>query len=150
VPQCNCGLAGDVESFASLTGIRKNLLPYWLTRFPGHELASMPLDAAAKKVRSLAEAEDPLALAIFGQQAVALGRIFTTAGAFTDPSAYFVGGGVVETSVRFREWFLQRVRDNTLLHDEQKAIAQFALVPELDMAGARGSALAAAAYVQAL
>ena len=37
-PVCNCGLAGDGESIASLTGIEKNLLPYWLTRFPGHEL----------------------------------------------------------------------------------------------------------------
>src|SRR5262245_31440270 len=34
VPLCNCGQAGDVESFASLTGIQHNLLPYWLTRFP--------------------------------------------------------------------------------------------------------------------
>src|SRR5215470_11804164 len=38
VPVCNCGLPGDAESFASLTGITKNLLPYWLTRFPGHQL----------------------------------------------------------------------------------------------------------------
>ena len=37
-PVCNCGLAGDGESFASLTGIQKNLLPYWLTRYPGHAL----------------------------------------------------------------------------------------------------------------
>jgi predicted NBD/HSP70 family sugar kinase len=47
VPSCNCGLSGDAESFASLTGITRNLLPYWLTRFPGHELAILPIDAAA-------------------------------------------------------------------------------------------------------
>ena len=35
VPACNCGLRGDVESFASLSGIEQNLLPYWLTRYPG-------------------------------------------------------------------------------------------------------------------
>ena len=39
IPQCNCGFEGDVESIASLTGIKKNLLPYWLTRFPDHPLA---------------------------------------------------------------------------------------------------------------
>ena len=39
VPACNCGLYGDAESVASLTGIEKNLLPHWLTRFPDHELA---------------------------------------------------------------------------------------------------------------
>ncbi|MBO0837032.1 MAG: ROK family protein, partial [Actinobacteria bacterium] len=32
LPRCNCGLAGDAESVASLTGIEKNLLPYWLTQ----------------------------------------------------------------------------------------------------------------------
>ncbi|MGI8867787.1 MAG: ROK family protein [Mycobacteriales bacterium] len=144
IPACNCGLTGDVESFASLTGIKKNLLPYWLTRFPGHELAKLPVDEAAKRVRSLGESGDPLARAIFTQQAEALGRIFTIAGAFSDPGAYFVGGGVVETSVDFREWFLSTVRANTVLHVEQAAVAQFVLVPELDMAGARGSAIAAA------
>ncbi|HEV3504985.1 MAG TPA: ROK family protein, partial [Actinomycetes bacterium] len=38
LPTCNCGFVGDAESFASLTGIEKNLLPYWLTRFENHEL----------------------------------------------------------------------------------------------------------------
>ena len=38
-PSCNCGQQGDVESVASLTGIERNLLPYWLTRYEGHELA---------------------------------------------------------------------------------------------------------------
>jgi predicted NBD/HSP70 family sugar kinase len=66
VPGCNCGLSGDVESFASLTGIQKNLLPYWLTRYPEHELATQPVARAAKLVRGYAEDGDPLALAIFG------------------------------------------------------------------------------------
>ena len=34
LPSCNCGQFGDAESVASLTGITRNLLPYWLTRFP--------------------------------------------------------------------------------------------------------------------
>src|ERR1700751_1044511 len=32
-PACNCGQWGDAESIASLTGIQKNLLPYWLSRY---------------------------------------------------------------------------------------------------------------------
>jgi glucokinase len=40
-PRCNCGFVGDAESVASLTGIENNLLPYWLTRFDGHELGRM-------------------------------------------------------------------------------------------------------------
>ena len=35
VPECNCGFLGDVESVASLTGIERNLLPYWLDALSG-------------------------------------------------------------------------------------------------------------------
>ncbi|HEY4464833.1 MAG TPA: ROK family protein [Streptosporangiaceae bacterium] len=144
LPECNCGQACDVESVASLTGIEKNLLPYWLTRFEGHELGrGVPLGKAAKLVRRYGEDGDPLALKIFDQQAMALGQLFTIAANFTDPGAYFVGGGVVEASSRFRDWFLGRVRDFTTLRAEQAQVAEFALVPDLDMAGARGSAVAA-------
>jgi glucokinase len=144
LPHCNCGFDGDAESVASLTGIEMNLLPYWLTRFKGHELEKAPSAAkAAMAVRSLGEKGDPLARKIFEQQAMAIGRLFTIAANFTDPSAYFVGGGVVETTPEFREWFLAKVRENTILRDEQARAARFALVPDLDMAGARGAALAA-------
>jgi predicted NBD/HSP70 family sugar kinase len=143
VPRCNCGFDGDAESVASLTGIEKNLLPYWLSRYPGHELARAPLSDAAKLVRSYGEKGDEMARRIFEQQAMAIGRLFTIAANFTDPGAYFVGGGVVETSPEFREWFMARVRENTILREEQARVARFALVPDLDMAGARGAALAA-------
>ena len=43
----------------------------------------------------------------------------------------------------FRDWFLESVRTATSLRDEQRAAARFAVVADLDMAGARGSALAA-------
>lgn len=144
VPRCNCGFAADVESVASLTGIERNLLPYWLERYPQHELhAAGSLSKAARLVRGLGERRDPLAVKIFEQQAMALGRLFTIAANFIDPSAYFVGGGVVEASAEFRQWMLAAVRRNTILRPEQERRATFALVPDLDMAGARGSAIAA-------
>ena len=143
VPVCNCGLPGDAESFASLAGITKNLLPYWLTRFPGHELGEREPAVAAKLVRALGEAGDPMALEIFGQQAIAIGRLLSIAANFTDPHTYFLGGGVVEASSAFRDWFLTRVREHTDLREEQQQAATFAVVPDLDMAGARGAAIAA-------
>lgn len=142
-PVCNCGFTGDAESVASLTGIGKNLLPYWLTRFPGHPLAEVSPARAAKLVRGYAESGDPLALKIFEQQAMALGRLFTITANITDPDAYFLGGGVVETAPAFREWFFRKVREHTILRAEQRDRSAFALVPHLDMAGARGSAVAA-------
>jgi predicted NBD/HSP70 family sugar kinase len=150
VPRCNCGFVGDVESVASLTAIENNLLPYWLTRYPGHELGQVGnLTKAAKLVRSFGEKGDPLARKVFEQQAKAIGRLFTIAANFTDPDAYFVGGGVVESLPEFRDWFLAEVRDNTALKEEQARVARFALVPDRDMAGARGAALAALESIQA-
>jgi len=145
LPRCNCGFVGDAESVASLTGIEKNLLPYWLTRFEGHELGGLPsLAEAARFVRRYGERGDPMALEIFRQQAMALGRLFTIAANYSDPSTYFLGGGVVEAAPAFRDWFLATVREHTLLREEQARVASFALVPDLDMAGARGAAIAAA------
>jgi predicted NBD/HSP70 family sugar kinase len=143
VPRCNCGQYGDVESFASLTGITQNLLPYWLTRFPEHELNGVDPVKAARAVRGYGERFDPLAMKIFEQQAQALGRLFSIASNVTDPHAYFVGGGVVEAAPEFRAWFLRTVEESTVLREEQRQVAQFAVVPDLDMAGARGSAIAA-------
>jgi glucokinase len=143
LPQCNCGFTGDAESVASLTGIEKNLLPYWLTQYEGHDLTAEPLPKAAKLVRAYGEKGDPLALRIFEQQAMAIGRLFTIAANFTDPHAYFLGGGVVEAAAHFSDWFLATVRQHTLLRAEQERVALFDLVPDRDMAGARGAAIAA-------
>ncbi len=148
VPSCNCGLNADAESVASLTGIVRNLLPYWLARFPGHELADAPVTKAAKLVRGYAERGDKMALEIFRQQAMAVGAVFSIAAKFTDPDTYFVGGGVIEAAPHFRDWFLATVRESTSLLAEQAQVAEVTLVPDLDMAGARGSAIAAAEWIQ--
>lgn len=143
VPLCACGNRADAESVASLAGIVRNLLPYWLDRYPSHPLHELPLGDAAREVRTYGVQGDEMALKLFEQQAMALGRLFTIAANFTDPTAYFVGGGVVDSPPHFRGWFLDRVQAHTILREEQAAVAHFALVPDLDMAGARGSAFAA-------
>ena len=150
LPVCNCGFVGDAESVASLTGIQRNLLPYWLTRFENHELSRVAdTKEAAKLVRAYGEREDPLAMRIFEQQAMAIGRLFTIAANYSDPDTYFLGGGVVETTPKFRQWFLAKVREHTALREEQARVATLALVPDLDMAGARGAAIAALDALQA-
>jgi len=143
LPHCNCGFDGDLESVASLSGIQNNLLPFWLTQYPSHPLASLPTIAAAKEVRGYAQRGDEMSLKIFEQQAMAIGRMFTIAANFTDPDGYFVGGGVVEAEPHFRDWFLDTVQQHTALRVEQRDVAEFLVVSDLDMAGARGSAMAA-------
>jgi predicted NBD/HSP70 family sugar kinase len=143
IPGCNCGNLGDAESIASLSAIGRNLLPYWLTRYPDHELAGINPTAAAKLVRSHAERGDPMARAIFAQQAMAIGRLFTIVSNVTDPDAYFIGGGVVETTPELRKWFVGLTTEHTMLREEQQRVSSFAEVPDLDMAGSRGAALVA-------
>ena len=104
------GSSGDVESIASLTGIRHNLLPYWLTRYPDHELANTPDRRSREGAPHLRRSGDEMARKVFEQQAMAIGRLFTIAANFTDPNAYFVGGGVVEAAPEFRDWYLSVVR----------------------------------------
>ena len=143
LPRCNCGFDGDLESIASLSGIQNNLLPFWLTRYRSHPLAALPVVAAAKEVRGYAQRGDEMALKIFEQQAMAIGRMFTIAANFTDPDGYFIGGGVVEAEPHFRDWFLDTVQQHTALRVEQREVTEFLVVSDLDMAGARGSAMAA-------
>jgi predicted NBD/HSP70 family sugar kinase len=123
-------------------------LPFWLTRYPQHPLADVEPGIAAKQVRDYGERGDELAGRIFDQQATAIGRLFTITANVLDPDAYFVGGGVTDTGVRFRTAFVERVRAATQLRAEQANVATFAIVPDLDMAGARGSALAALSAIR--
>ena len=81
---------------------------------------------------------------MFGQQAKAIGKLFTIAANFTDPAAYFLGGGVVEAAPALPAVVPQhRPGAHRSCGAEQKAVATFALVADLDMAGARGAAVAA-------
>ena len=75
-PLCNCGRTGDLESLCSLTGIDRNILPHFLPRYPGHELAKLDPHEAAKLVRGLADKGDPLCKEVFRVQAHALGLFF--------------------------------------------------------------------------
>ena len=87
-----------------------------------------------------------MALEIFEQQAMR-SAVFTIAANFTDPDVYFVGGGVVErppTSATGSSAARRRSRPVP----SSSTSPSSRLVPDLDMAGARGSAVAAAKWVQ--
>lgn len=141
VPKCNCGQEGDAESWASLMGIRNNLLPFLLPKYPNHPLWQVEEKDGerAKRVRSFGEDEDEFARLIFKKQAMALALLFNITMEFLDLDAFFVGGGVMQTKPEFREWFLKVLRDHLPLRDEQKGV-RIEVAPDGDMAGARGAA----------
>lgn len=143
-PVCNCGRVGDLESLCSLTAIGKTLLPYFLPKFPGHELGAIEdLSQAAKKVRGMAERGDALCKEIFRVQAHALGLFFDEMINTFDPDALIIGGGALETAKEFQDWFIGEVRAAMPDQREEQAGIPIVVMPNGDTAGARGAAIEA-------
>jgi glucokinase len=143
-PRCNCGRIGDLESLCSLTAISQTLLPRFLRKYPGHELASSPdLLQAAKRVRGLAERGDPMCRDIFRVQAHALGLFFDEMVNTFDPDALIVGGGAVETSDAFQRWFIDEIRAGMPPQRQEQTDIPIHVMPNGDTAGARGAAIEA-------
>jgi glucokinase len=142
-PNCNCGRVGDLESLCSLTAIEKNILPYFLPKFPGHELSKVDLHTAAKAVRGLADKGDALCKEVFRVQAHALGLFFDEMINTFDPDALIVGGGALETSKEFQDWFLGEIRKAMPKQREEQMQLPIYVMPNGDTAGARGAAIEA-------
>jgi glucokinase len=142
-PECNCGRTGDLESLCSLTGIERNILPYFLPRYPGHELAKVDLHQAAKLVRGLAEKGDALSKEVFRVQAHALGLFFDEMVNTFDPDAFIVGGGALETGKPFQDWFMAQIRIAMPNQRQEQAGIPIYVMPNGDTAGARGAAIEA-------
>lgn len=140
-PQCNCGRVGDLESLCSLTGIRQTLLPHFLRRYPDHPLQGVEPAAAAMRVRGLADGGDAMSLDIFRVQAHALGLFIDQMVNLLDPEGFLIGGGALEASPPFREWFMREVRNGMPRQREEQASVRIELMPNGDTAGARGAAL---------
>jgi len=142
-PHCNCGRTGDLESLCSLGAIERNILPYFLPRYPGHELGKQDPHQAAKFVRGLADKGDALCRDIFRVQAHALGLFFDEMVNTFDPDALIVGGGALEASKEFQQWFVQEVRVGMGAQREEQANIPIHVMPNGDTAGARGAAIEA-------
>jgi len=142
-PLCNCGRTGDLESLCSLTAIERNLLPYYLPKYPGHQLGEMDLHQAAKAVRGLADEGDAMCKEVFRVQAHALGLFFDEMVNTFDPDALIVGGGALETSQRFQQWFMAEIRAAMPSQREEQVNIPIHVMPNGDTAGARGAAIEA-------
>lgn len=145
-PPCNCGRVGDLESLCSLTAIRRTLLPFFLARNPGHELAGLDEHQAAKKVRGLAERGDAMCREIFRIQAHALGLFFDEMVNTFDPDALIVGGGAIETGEAFQQWFIGEIRAAMPPQRREQADIPIHIMPNGDTAGARGAAIDALTF----
>jgi predicted NBD/HSP70 family sugar kinase len=142
-PECNCGRTGDLESVCSLTAIERTLLPYFLPRYPGHELGKIDLHTAAKLVRGMAEKGDALSRDVFRVQAHGLGLFFDEMINTFDPDALIVGGGAIETGTEFQQWFIGEIRAGMPPQRDEQVGIPIHIMPNGDTAGARGAAIEA-------
>jgi len=140
---CNCGRVGDLESLCSLTAIERNILPYLLPRYSGHELARLDVHQAAKLVRGMADKGDEMSKEVFRIQAHALGLFFDEMINTFDPDALIVGGGAIEASPEFQRWFVEEIRAGMPPQREEQAGIPIHIMPNGDTAGARGAAIEA-------
>ena len=141
-PVCNCGRLGCLESVCSLTAIERDFLPYFLSRYPDHELGKLgDLHKASKLVRGMAERGDPMAREIFRVQANAMGLFFDQMVNTFDPDALIVGGGALETGIEFQTWFLDQIRAGMPTQRSEQADIPIHVMPNGDTAGSRGAAL---------
>jgi glucokinase len=143
MPKCNCRRVGDLESLCSLGGIERNILPYLLKKSPGHELASVDANTAAKRVRGMADRGDALCKEVFRIQAHAAGLFFDEMINTFDPDALIVGGGALEASAGFQKWFMDEIRLGMPDQREEQAGIPIYVIPNGDTAGARGAAIEA-------
>jgi predicted NBD/HSP70 family sugar kinase len=143
-PRCNCGRLGCLESLCSLTAIERDFLPYFLPKYPGHELGQAAnMNQAAKMVRGRADKGDPMCREIFRVQAHALGLFFDEMVNTFDPDALIVGGGAIETSAEFQKWFLAEIHKGMPTQREEQVDIPIYIMPNGDTAGARGAAIEA-------
>jgi predicted NBD/HSP70 family sugar kinase len=151
VPECNCGRLGDLEAVCSLTAIGKTYLPYFLPKYPGHELGRYEEPRqAAKYVRGLAEKGDPMCVEIFRAQAHGLGLFFDEMINTFDPDALIVGGGAIETGPAFQKWFVEEIHAGMPAQREEQIDIPIHIMPNGDTAGSRGAAIEALRFARHL
>ena len=96
VEQCNCGLHGCLEQYASATGIIRmgkanNKNPKWKDS-PIYNMTKL----TGKDVTDGANAKDPLCTAILQRAMTYLGEALATIADVVNPEAILIGGGVSE------------------------------------------------------
>jgi glucokinase len=125
---CACGASGCLEAVASGASIARRY-----QRFSGRA------DRGAREVLELAEAGDPVAVAVWGDALDALARVLVTYISILAPSRVVVGGGVSHAGEALLGPLRERLR-HRLVWQQEPELVTAALADE---AGCLGAALLA-------
>lgn len=93
--QCNCGLEGCLETYVSVTGIRRTIFELLAEMTDDSKLRSVSFDDMTGEIISEAALDaDPIALEAFAQTAEFLGCQMADTTAHLDPEAFILLGGL--------------------------------------------------------
>jgi glucokinase len=147
---CGCGRDwGCIEAYTTISGLAR-LLEATLAKYPDHELAKSTATAREKalSLRNRAQKGDPLAVEIFGFQALALGLHVANLSLALDPGIVIIGGGLMDpeaTSAEFREQYLGIIKSSAMKYLWPAQRSGIRVVPAAlgDLSQAIGAALLA-------
>ncbi len=92
--QCGCGRKGCLETYSSVTGLRKSI-ELWKNDYPESLLSNLSFsELTGKNIYEAAKNNDKLALKAFDIAAEKLGKVLANAVAVTSPKAVFLFGGL--------------------------------------------------------
>ncbi len=114
LPKCSCGWKGCSEAWVSLMALRRRLgIELAKEKWAGHPLASedSSIEEKAFKLRDFADEDDELAIQIFQQQGQILGYVLGDLVRVFDPGMVVVGGGLAETSEKFRKRYMNWIME---------------------------------------
>jgi predicted NBD/HSP70 family sugar kinase len=64
-----------------------------------------------------------------------------------DPDALIIGGGVLEATEEFRQWFIRQIRAGMPLRHAEQADIPIHVIPNGDCAGALGAAIGTLQFI---
>lgn len=140
--ECNCGLKGCLETYASAIGVARTAKEYLLRDDTPSLLRDVPFDTiSSKDVYDAAKKGDKLALEIFEFTGNMLGEAFANFIAFSAPEAIILFGGLTKSREFIEKPILDSMNKNVIGIWKNKVKLDFSLLKDSDAAILGASAL---------
>ena len=141
--QCNCGLKGCLETYASAIGVARTARQMLSDTDRDSLLRRLnPVDISSKDVFDAAVSGDSFAKEIFIYTGRILGRAFADFVKFSAPEAIVLFGGLTKSREFFHDAMVESMNDNQMLIWKNKVKILYSSLRESDAAILGASALA--------
>lgn len=141
--QCNCGLKGCLETYASAIGVARTARQMLADSSRDSLLRRLDAETiSSKDVYDAAREGDLLAKEIFERTGTVLGRAFADFVKFSAPEAIVIFGGMAKSREFFHDAMMRSMNDNLMLVWKNRVKILYSSLKESDAAILGASALA--------